>query len=350
MDSGEIREAPAFKLPWYYRLELASELYTDGPLRWSVTQTRELLRHVDVEGGGADGGGARCLDVGIQEGLVTFLLQRRGAAEVVGYDRVLRTDRIELAKQALGASFDLVGGMKLQDLPRSLAEQGHRPFDVVVFSGVLYHMFDPLGGLSTVRGLVRDGGICLVETAAAFSETDAMYFNSAGRFAPHALWFVTPSCLYYLLRFLRLEPLDVVYLAGRGEGELASADGDDGGGVGRLLGRARKRGRVEAKARHEREALKPAQGRVAIACRAVPSPPAQPDDAWINAKDHDVDFAEFLDWKAVTSDAPEVGYERSRGGLVKADDGSVAVQASIAATQPLPPNREHAQLALDAKY
>jgi 2-polyprenyl-3-methyl-5-hydroxy-6-metoxy-1,4-benzoquinol methylase len=348
MDPSEIREESAFKRPWYYRLELAPDLHTDGPPRWSVAQTRALLRRVDIESGGDDGSGARCLDVGIQEGLVTFLLERRGASEIVGYDRVLRTDRIDLAQRALGGSFDLVGGMKLQDLPRALAEQGRRPFDVVVFSGVLYHMFDPLGGLSAVRGLVRDGGICLVETAAAFSESDAMYFNSAGRFAPHALWLVTPPCLDYLLRFLRLEPLDVVYILGRGEGELASPA--ERRGIKRLLGRARRSGRVEARARHEREVLKPAQGRVAIACRAVSSPPAQPDDTWINAKHHDVDFAEFLDWNGVASDAPEVGYDGSRAGLIKGEDGSVAVQPSIVATQPLPLNPEQAQLALDARY
>ena len=96
---------------------------------------------------------------------MTLLLERRGAAEVLGYDMLLRSDRLDLVKEALGADFGLIGGIDLADLPPAMIAAGHDPFDVVVFSGVLYHMFDPLTGLAVVRGLVRDGGICLVETA-----------------------------------------------------------------------------------------------------------------------------------------------------------------------------------------
>lgn len=328
MEPGEIRSHEAFELPWYYFLELAPGLFTPGRERWAVTQTRELLRHVDVESGGAEGRGARCLDVGIQEGLVTTLLERRGGSDIVGYDRMLRESRLDLVKQALGTSFELVGGMKLQDLPQALKEAGHDPFDLVVFSGVLYHMFDPLGGLAIVRGLVRDGGICLIETAVALEDSDSMHFNRAGKFTPHALWFITPRCLDYVLRFLRLKPLDVVYLTGREE----QRDGS----------RWWRRGSTPLS--------RPAHGRVAVACRAVSAPIADPGDEWITGKDYDVDFGEFLDWNAVASDAPEVGYDATRDGSVKREDGSVDVQASVEASDPLPRDPEKARLTLGARY
>ena len=173
---------PRVRLDLVLTLELAPGVFTSGRDHWAVAQTRDLLRRVDVEGGGGDGDGARCLDVGIQEGLVTILLERRGAAEVVGYDRLLRRPRLALVQQALETGFELVGGSKLQELPGALGPR--QAFDVVVFSGVLYHMFDPFGGLAAVRGLVRDGGICVVETTTAFDDNEAMHFNSAGRFTP----------------------------------------------------------------------------------------------------------------------------------------------------------------------
>src|SRR6185503_11906309 len=73
---------PAFGNPWYYEMELAPGVFSPGREQRSVAQTRELLRRTDVTG-------ASCLDLGIQEGLVTTLLVRRGGAEVVGYDRIL---------------------------------------------------------------------------------------------------------------------------------------------------------------------------------------------------------------------------------------------------------------------
>jgi SAM-dependent methyltransferase len=314
VDAEEIKKRRAFNHRWYYNLELAPGLFTPGRDHRAVAQTRNLLRRVDIESGGADGGGARCLDVGIQEAMITLLLDRRGGSEVVGYDRVLRQARLNLVREALKPDFKLIGGMKLADLPAALAEERYDPFDVVVFSGVLYHMFDPLGGLAIVRGLVRNGGICLVETTVALDDSDAMHFNRAGRFTPRGLWFVTPRLLEYLLRFLRLKPLDVVHVPG--------AAAEDG---------------------------KPAQGRIAIACRAVPDPVGEPGDAWIlRTKGHD--FDEFLSWDAVDSTAPDVVYDDSRKGIVHGDDGRLDVEASIDATEPLETGPDATRLALDARH
>lgn len=328
MESAEIQADPAFDSTWYYTLELAAGLLTAGRDHWAVAQTRDLLRRADVESGGG-GAGARCLDVGIQEGLVSILLERRGAAEVVGYDRVLRRRRLGLVQRALGTGLELVGGVRLQELPEALGDRA--AFDIVVFSGVLYHMFDPFGGLVTVRGLVRNGGICIVETAVVFDDSDALHFNTAGRLAPYALWFITPRLLDYLLRFVRLKPIDVVYL---GEPEASRR------GLRRLV-----------PGRRRRDGAPPRQGRIAVACRAMPNPVAVGDDEWIGgAGIHDLDFAEFLDWDKVASDAPDVGYDAAREGIVHRGDGSVDLEASIAATEPLPLRPEQAMLTLAARY
>ena len=79
MKPNEIRDDEAFDSSWFHAIELAPDLYTRKPRREPVGLVRELLRLTDVESGGVDGGGARCLDVGLQEGLVSILMERRGA-------------------------------------------------------------------------------------------------------------------------------------------------------------------------------------------------------------------------------------------------------------------------------
>ena len=287
---------PGFPGRWYYQMELAPGLFSPGREQRSVAQTRELLRRTDVAG-------RRCLDIGMQEGLVAALLARRDASEVVGYDRILQASRLALVQSALQVHFDLIGGMRLQDVPRAV--QG--AFDVVVFSGVLYHMLDPIAGLATVRGLVRDGGICLLETMVSPEKADAMFFNARGRFSRWSLWQITPQLLDYILRFLRFEPIDVVYLGN--------------------------------------------PNRVAIACRAVTDPVAEEGDEWIASDRYTLDFAEYLDWTRVRSDAPAVGYDNSRPGLVHRAGGPVCdVSASIDATEPLAVEASDARLDFGASY
>ncbi len=317
MNPERIKSNAAFQLGWYYRLELAPGLFTPGVDHAGVVQTRDLLERTDAENGGCDGGPASCLDIGLQEGMIPLLLARRGVNDVLGYDRALRTSRLNLVESALDHKFDLIGGMSLQQLPAALKQAGRGPFDLVVFSGVAYHMFDPMGGLAVVRGLVRDGGICVFETTVAFDDSDAMFFNSRGRFTPQGLWFMTPSCVDYLLRFVHFEPLDAVFLSGQ-----------------------------------PAKGAKPAQGRIAVACRAVPDAVSAGGDEWISAYGFLKDFAEFLDWEALKlkNEAPPVGYNAERKGLVRRDDGSLDIGATVAQGSPLRIDRARTNLGLGDKY
>ena len=102
MEREQIECHRALSQTWYYKLELAPGLFTDGRDRPNVALTRHLLAKADI------GAGTRCLDIGIQEALVSILMERRGA-EVVAYDRVYAEDRLGLVRNALQAQFELIG-------------------------------------------------------------------------------------------------------------------------------------------------------------------------------------------------------------------------------------------------
>lgn len=261
VDTDELRRRKDLREDWYYTMELAPDVFTAGRDYRSVALTRRMLRSIDVEG-------RSCLDIGAMEGLVSALLCRRGAGRVVSYDRAAKLDRIGLVKACLGLDFEYLSRFKLGLLRERLHGE---VFDVVIFSGVLYHMFDPMAGLAIVRGLVRDGGVVVLETSAVVEDDLVMHLNARGRFFPWTnYWQVNVGCLNYLLRFMRLEPIDLSFFDAR-----------------------------------TREPDAPRLCRVAVTCRATRDVPGLPEDEWVRLE-RAKDFFEFLDWKAVRSDEEPV--------------------------------------------
>lgn len=197
-------EAELDASPWYYSIELEPGRVTPGQNFFNVGLTRALLSRTDLSG-------QRCLDIGTMEGLIPVLMERRGAARVVAYDRPSAyRDRINKVKEAHNAKFEFVSGFPLAELPLRLTGE---TFDVVTFSGVLYHLFSPLAGLATARGLVRNGGIMIVETAALMDDPECCtHFNAGDRFTGESYFLPTPSCLDYMIRFLRMDIIDCAYV------------------------------------------------------------------------------------------------------------------------------------------
>ncbi len=139
-------------------------------------------------------------------------------------------------------------------------------------SGMLYHLFSPLAGFAIARGLVRNGGLMIVETAAIIADEPAMYWNSACRFGGESYFLPSVACLDYFARFLRLEIIDCACL------EWTAVDG-----------------------------LRTA--RVAFTCRAITEILGDPDDHFIEGTFHtEFDLAEHLDWKRCLSTRPPVPY------------------------------------------
>jgi SAM-dependent methyltransferase len=249
MEDAFAAGVPMLERRWYYSLEVEPGVFTNGLDLSNIALTRAALRNIEVTG-------LECIDIGSMECLVPVLLMRRGAQRVVAYDRLDLRERVTWLQGKLGVRFDYRCGFPLSRLAEHLGE--HASFDLVVFSGVLYHMFEPLAGLLAARRLLRNGGLMIVETAAVVNEEVANYFNANGRYLDgDNYWLPSVACLDYWMRFARLLPLDCWY------------------SVGSIPG-----------------------CRIAVVARAIDRPAAEPGDEWITLAHHYA-FRDYIDWNEV---------------------------------------------------
>jgi SAM-dependent methyltransferase len=279
---------PVLERRWYYEIEVDDGVWTNGLLLDNVHATRTALRNMDVRG-------AACLDIGCMEGLVSILLERRGAAKVVAYDRWNLQDRIHLLKERGIAKFDYHFGFPLSQLHDRLRNE---VFDVVIFSGVLYHMIDPLGGLLTARSFLKPGGIMVFESLLYLQREMAAQFNASGALTSGGdnFWLINVGLADYLLRFARLKPLDVYHLV----------SGCPKNTV-----------------------------RVCVVCEALAEPIGPDEDSWIRLPQR-LDLAEYLDLNRLQAAPRANAYYAVRGSdVVLHPWGSADVFRMISERKPL---------------
>lgn len=130
-----------------------------------------LSRHIDIlatcmaEYGipAADLRGKRVLDIGCWTGGTSLLLAAMGA-DVFAIEEVRKYAAcVDYLKRAFGIDNLTVEHRSLY----SLADAGFDDcFDIVLYSGVLYHVTDPVLSLRIVFNTLKDGGACLLETMA----------------------------------------------------------------------------------------------------------------------------------------------------------------------------------------
>ena len=220
VDSGSSEFQRLLNETWYYTLELKPGVFTRGAEYPSAALNRELLRRATLLGRDA-------CDIGTMEGLIPILLKRRGARSVVAMDAVDLTERVRLVQECYGQRFEYYPRISLSRAKDFLSERANlshywgqarveRGFDVVVLTGVLYHVFSPLHLLGLVRTLLREGGLLILETAASCEDRYAQnwVFDGKGWIYPGGTdtWFVTLKLLDYFLRYLKLKPIDCVHL------------------------------------------------------------------------------------------------------------------------------------------
>ena len=87
-------------------------------------------------------------------------------------------------------------------------------YDLINCSGLLYHVYSPLLVLAGVRPLLRRDGMMIVSTNVILEDGYSMTFNAEGTLQsePNTFWYTSVPMLDYMLRMLRLTPIDMLYL------------------------------------------------------------------------------------------------------------------------------------------
>lgn len=287
---------------WYHAIELKPGVYTPGFKFPNIAMTRRMLKGCEVAG-------ATCLDVGAMDGFVSALLARRGAARVFACDRYNRRSQIDIVARSLGININYLSGVSIGDVRRIAPSLMDNPFDLIVLSGVLYHMYDPMSGLGLIRSMVRPGGIVVVETQAIKSKEMVSYFNANGSIADdcHNYWNMSVELLDYLLRYFRLKALDCCYYEMPGNAV-----------------------------------------RISVACEAVTASLADPGDTFMSVPTRD-DDADYPTWGSGDG-RPLIYTPSTPAASIKRPCGAVNLYEALQKTPPTPYGDGDVSLALNDRF
>jgi 2-polyprenyl-3-methyl-5-hydroxy-6-metoxy-1,4-benzoquinol methylase len=204
-DPAEVRASTLYKRFWYYGVELVPGVVTTGQYDPQLPMlARLMLRQCDLSS-------MACPDIGCMEGLMPVLMRRGGAEQVLAVDATDHCmDKLAAVKHYHDVEFDYrsVGLMY-----RLFEKLPGRSFDLINFSGLMYHVFSPLLVLAGIRPLLNQNGLLILSTHVILDSGFSMEFNNGGRMQvePNTFWYLSVPLLDYLLRYMRLAPLDCIY-------------------------------------------------------------------------------------------------------------------------------------------
>lgn len=204
-DPEELRASPLLNSWWYYRVELLPGVVAEGQYPPSVPMLPRLL----LRGCGLKG--MSCLDIGTMEGLTPVLMVRGGASRVLAVDAVDHClEKLSAVQHYYRAPFEYRTIGQMYSLSEKLGGEG---FDLINCSGLLYHVFSPLMVLAGIRGALKRGGLMIVGTNVILDRAPRAEFNAAGALQEevNTFWYLSTGLLDYLLRYLRLAPIECLY-------------------------------------------------------------------------------------------------------------------------------------------
>jgi 2-polyprenyl-3-methyl-5-hydroxy-6-metoxy-1,4-benzoquinol methylase len=208
----DLAKSDVFTGWWYYSVELMPGLITNGQYPDNFPMLpRILLRNCDLRG-------TTCLDVGSMEGLIPVVMCRQGAKTVLATDAIAHCQqKMAALRHYYQATFEFQQIGLMYDLTTKLRKLGTPSFDVINLSGVLYHVFSPLMVLAGVRALLKRNGLMIVSTNVVIDDAFTMQFNNAGRLQDeiNTFWYMSVPTLDYFLRYLKLAPIDCLYIPHR---------------------------------------------------------------------------------------------------------------------------------------
>lgn len=178
----------AVKYKFYHNIEILPGVLTAG-YAWAdefVDRVFNVMKRFDFKG-------KRVLDIGCRDGAHSFEAEQLGASEVIGIDNDLSdglTDFLIPFKDSKVQAY--------QCNVHHLSRQQVADIDIVLFSGVLYHLRYPMWALRRIADVLKPGGILIIESAfiegfadlpllfcpigtdSPYEATSVTFFNEAG--------------------------------------------------------------------------------------------------------------------------------------------------------------------------
>ena len=172
---------------WYHEFDFGNGLRA-VPKTPVDSGHRRIWTFIEDQLGRVDFSGKSVLDIGCWDGYWSFLAERRGAKRVVATDDCTQNwaegQGIHLAKELLGSSILIKQDVSVYQLA-GLNEQ----FDIILFLGVWYHLFDPFFALTQIRHCCHANTLVLMEGSVATDlGSQEVLYNFAdhnSEFLPH---------------------------------------------------------------------------------------------------------------------------------------------------------------------
>jgi SAM-dependent methyltransferase len=217
---------------WYYSIELEPGRFTKGFDFKNIAPARTCLDAVQAAG-------HSLVDLSTMEGMFATLLAKRGAI-VTATDTIDSTLRVNLLQASHRVNFKYVPHLPLDDqaafLFKHQTSTSYSPlkplkvstltpygYDIVLSSGVMYHVLSPLHYILQLRRLVKLGGLVILETACAISDQIEMHHDFRdGKFVygGSCSWFVTTGAIDLFFRACFLKPLAFAYVRSKVDSDL----------------------------------------------------------------------------------------------------------------------------------
>jgi tRNA (mo5U34)-methyltransferase len=150
---------------WYHEFDFGRGLRSQSKFGGAYGH-RELWAFIEEQLDKVDFRGKSVLDIGCWDGYWSFYAERRGASRVLATDDRTQNwsdgEGIHIARELLGSSVEIDQQVSVYELS-SLKQT----FDIVLFLGVYYHLFDPFYALAQIRQCCHAGSLLLMEGAVA---------------------------------------------------------------------------------------------------------------------------------------------------------------------------------------
>ncbi|MEE8345870.1 MAG: DUF1698 domain-containing protein [Dehalococcoidia bacterium] len=213
--------------PWYHSFHLADWLKIEG-----IHDSDSVLACLDRLGFPEDFSGKSVLDVGCNAGYYSFVAKRRGAERVLG---------VELDPQYFRQAQylqDLLGlDVKFIDQDVHCIDPSLGTFDIVICTGLMYHIPDPTNVLSKLSAVCTD--TILIESEFLLDPaltSMARFIEGSYQNDPTNWWIYGPRCLEGMVRAAGFQSAEFKGFYREPHGE-ESAEGIPKGGRGFLIGK-----------------------------------------------------------------------------------------------------------------